>query len=265
MSEEAMGVEATEVSPTSETVETPVEAPIDHGENILAGGVEEVVVDDSPVPETEGTSSDDGVMAELARVREEVTRQKDRNDYLERMAFNNSPPAPVVPAAQAPEYDPEDLATNATVEEMVNKRIRDIENKNSQQRIVNHESEARKNHTDYDAVAIQLTTELIKGNPAKGIRPHQGLADALVASVQRGENASELAYTFGKTHPEYSSSAIANGVKDVTQKIERNMNTPQTLSNATRSQSEKVDGNFWENASDEDFEKERRRRLLKMG
>ena len=249
MSEEQIDVE--EVSSASEEQ--------DHGENLL-GSVEEetVVADDSQVPETVEESTSDG--NDAAALRDELARQKERNDFLEKVAFNNQP-QPQVPAEQAPEYDPEDLATNATVEEMVEKRVKAIEQKAAQDKVTSYESAARSTYTDYDDVAIKLTSELIRGNPAKGIPPNRGLADALVASVNRGENASELAYSFGKTHPEYSNNAVADGVKNLTSKIEKNLNTPQTLSNATRSQPEKIDENYWNNQSKADFEKERLKRL----
>ncbi len=258
MSEETMGVESTEVSPTTEEVE----APENHGENMLSGVPEvseEIVDDGSPAIETIETSSDDNaVMLENGRIREELARQKERNEFLEKMAMNN-PQAPVVPTQEDP-YDPEDFATNASVEELVNKRVRAIEQRNANERIVSQEKSSRSTYSDYDAVAITLTSELIKGNPAKGIPPNRGFADALVAAVQRGENASELAYSFGKTHPEYSQQAITNGVKDVTKKIEKNMSIPQTLSNTSRSQAEKIADDHWNNVSDEELAREGMRR-----
>jgi len=225
--------------------------------------VEEEVVEDVPQEEVgvvdeqtaEEPANEQAVLTELQRVREELNRQRERSEFFERMAFSQQPQQKVQQELEK-QYDPEDLTTYGAVEEMVNRRLQGLEANYRQQYLNTLESAARQKYSDYDSVLGTYTAELIKGNPGKGIAPDPGVLNAIMHS----SNPAELAYRIGMTHPDFSAGKVAQGVKKVSQKIEKNLNSPGTLSNVSKT-AKKDGSDYWDSASEEEFQKERMKRM----
>jgi hypothetical protein len=253
MSDEIAGVEVAE-SPS-----------VDYGNEVsIPSEVDQVIesTENSGNDTADGTQAEESVpndssaiMKELSRVREDLARQRERSDYLERLAFNQQPQA-----VNEPEYDPKDLVDFETAESLVDrkmdKRLQAIEQGYVQQRIQTMEAAARQKYSDYDSTLATFTAELIKGNPEKGIQPDLGLFNAINSS----SNPAELAYRIGMTHPDFNKSRIADGARNISQKIEKNLSQPGTLSNAPR-QVQRDSADYWLNAKPEEFELERMKRL----
>ena len=143
------------------------------------------------------------------------------------------------------QYDPDDYPTNRTVQEMVQAELAKQRSVQDQASVPMQESVMRLQYPDYDEVINTELPKLLAKNP--------GLASALKAA----NNKAELAYDLGRTSPDYLNKLREEATKKAAETIDQNTNKPSTLTDSTGADVEAVIKK-WENASDEELEKEAR-------
>jgi hypothetical protein len=139
--------------------------------------------------------------------------------------------------------DEDDLVTKADLKKIL-KQIPQPQNNIREQMIHDQTVRFASEHEDFSNV-LQYTRDLVSDNPG------------LEAKIMAHPNPAAEAYRIGKTHPDYAEENPVKKRKPVKKKEKVNTLTGSGGS-TDKNQSE---ADYWLNMSDEDFEKERKRRL----
>lgn len=120
---------------------------------------------------------------------------------------------------QAPKYDPEDIPSFKDVESLLNERESRIRADSRKEQIGRQVELARQKHSDWDEV-YQLGCKMAEENP--------GMADVIMNSA----NPAMTAYDYGRLHPSYAEKTKARVTQELAEKINGNLNSQKTLSDA---------------------------------
>jgi hypothetical protein len=143
------------------------------------------------------------------------------------------------------DYDPEDYPTNESVRKMIQQEVGAIKTNSLQEQQTQSYREMSKKEDFAKLVANpdSFFNQLKMNNP--------GILD----SFNSQPNAAELAYNYAKSHPEYIKSEISKATQEVTQKIDQNLNKPNTLSGTGGTDAEREDADKISKLSDAEFNK----------
>ena len=151
----------------------------------------------------------------------EAKEQAERKaDLLEQMLSNQNRPVPEKPPdpTESDEFL-DDWATNRSVKQMLDtERAKDSQDRKQRDGIA-QEMRARETHPDWDTVVMKYAKELFNKPENAG----------LYESVMNSPNPAELAYSLGKTHPDYLQVITEETSKQVAGKINENLQKPPTL------------------------------------
>jgi hypothetical protein len=140
-------------------------------------------------------------------------------------------------------FDPDDVATNASVEQMVNAKVQQLQGIQNQMTQQQQMAFMRSQHEDFDQVVGvgSLFDQVQKDTPG------------LLEFVNNHPQGVELAYKIGQTHPEYQQKLKEKAAQEVVSKAEKNLNKPPSIDSGGDALEEMPD---YSKMTDEQIEKE---------
>lgn len=243
MSDENLGV-IQSGTPTDGGASTPSEVPAEGGQVT------------SPEQSQQSAPQVDPVQARNAEAEGQLKAllaEREKRQLAERQAdfYRQQVEAQQYQTPQA-KYDPEDLASFGSVEQIVKSEVAKIQKQYESMRLESLEVQARGKYNDFDhvlALAVEIANE--PGN--------EGIGPAIMAS----KNPAETAYRIGLTHPRYSSTATQKAANSAVERIANNLNTAPTLSSVNGGTVRDPGANKWLHASKDELE--RRIQEIKFG
>lgn len=120
---------------------------------------------------------------------------------------------------QQPKYDPEDIPSFKDVDALLSAKIDQVRQETRQEKISRQVEVAKQKYSDWDEV-YQLALQMAEGNP--------GMADVIMNST----NPAMTAYDYGRLHPSYSEKIKTKVTQELADKINGNLNSQKTLTDA---------------------------------
>jgi hypothetical protein len=151
----------------------------------------------------------------LKQERSRADEAQRRAEFIERVALNNVPQQYTEPE---PEFDPNYIPDNATVDKLIEKRMAPILNQVKDQQLLNQENAVRTQNPDWDEV-FEYYKQIAKEDPE--------MHNLVMAS----KNPAQRAYRLGKSHPDYEKKVGQTAAGAVVNRISNNLSSPPTLNN----------------------------------
>lgn len=223
--------------PVDAGVQTPIVQPVVEGQVASPGQVSEQPRID---PVAEANKAAEGQLQALLAEKERRKQAERQVDYYRNLAEAQGQRQ----GPQSPSYDPDDLASFSSVEQIVNSKVADIQKSMRQQQIDAYESQAKSKYSDFEQV-IALAVDI----------SHEPGMEGLGQAIMSAPNPAEFAYRIGKTHPQYSSIVTQKATATIADKISQNMNSAPTLTSAGGGSVFDNGSDKWKTASKEDIER----------
>jgi hypothetical protein len=146
---------------------------------------------------------------ERQRAQREADVLRRKTELLEQAAAQNA----------QPKYDPEDIPSFKDVVNIVDDAKNQMLEKTRQAQIEMQVNQVRQKFSDYDDVC-KLASEMAENNP--------GMASVIMNSA----NPPMTAYDYGRLHPSYKDKEKQKVTQELADKINNNLNSQKTLSDA---------------------------------
>jgi hypothetical protein len=167
-------------------------------------------------PDRDYKTEYENVQEALRQERSRADEAQRRAEFIERVALNNAPQQQY--QEPEPEFDPNYIPDNATVDKLIEKRMAPILNQVKDQQLLNQENAVRTQNPDWDEV-FEYYKQIAREDPE------------MHKLVMASKNPAQRAYRLGKSHPDYEKKIGQTAASTVVNRINNNLSSPPTLNN----------------------------------